>query len=380
MNSPRPKLREPREQLPHFDGRREAVARLLAAYQSPQADRHAAWHAFHAAYCGPVRAFACRCGVTDEDLGDCVQEVWAELLLRLPTFQFDPKRGAFDSWLFQIVRGKAADLRRSRVRHRGRENGATLQELIDARPCPARVLEQREFLSVAWEQVRNLLSGPNFEVLRMRLEGRPVAEVAAALGLNVEQVWYRYHRARRELEGLGAAWARGGALGRVARRGVVEEEKQNAEESAQGNGADSVSRNVRFSSLAFAGSPCVDYVFQRVELGRRELSPEWKIEWNCETAPKPVLFIRKCAVVAYAEICGPSDLIAAHWPRIVSAALGAGVAAGIATIIATPTAALPVFQTEFRRQLGGRGAEEERVQVALSARQEANGPWVECKG
>ncbi|MFO0967213.1 MAG: sigma-70 family RNA polymerase sigma factor [Gemmataceae bacterium] len=207
MNSPRPKLREPREQLPHFDGRREAVARLLAAYQSPQADRHAAWHAFHAAYCGPVRAFACRCGVTDEDLGDCVQEVWAELLLRLPTFQFDPKRGAFDSWLFQIVRGKAADLRRSRVRHRGRENGATLQELIDARPCPARVLEQREFLSVAWEQVRNLLSGPNFEVLRMRLEGRPVAEVAAALGLNVEQVWYRYHRARRELEGLGAAWA-----------------------------------------------------------------------------------------------------------------------------------------------------------------------------
>ncbi|MFO0967212.1 MAG: hypothetical protein U0793_16735 [Gemmataceae bacterium] len=124
----------------------------------------------------------------------------------------------------------------------------------------------------------------------------------------------------------------------------------------------------------------MDYVFQRVELGRRELSPEWKIEWNCETAPKPVLFIRKCAVVAYAEICGPSDLIAAHWPRIVSAALGAGVAAGIATIIATPTAALPVFQTEFRRQLGGRGAEEERVQVALSARQEANGPWVECKG
>jgi hypothetical protein len=124
----------------------------------------------------------------------------------------------------------------------------------------------------------------------------------------------------------------------------------------------------------------VDYVFQRLELGRRELNPEWKVEWNCDSVPMPILYIRKTAVVAYAEICGSGDFINAHWPRIVHAAIAAGVAAGIATIIATPTAALPVFRTEFHKQLQGKGgsAGDEKIQVALSARQEANGPWCAC--
>jgi len=125
----------------------------------------------------------------------------------------------------------------------------------------------------------------------------------------------------------------------------------------------------------------VDYVFQRLELGRRELNPEWKVEWNCNNSPRPVLYIRKMAIVAYAEICGPGEVINTHWPRIVNAAMAAGVAAGIATIIATPTAALPIFQTEFLKHLHGKGASvlDEIVQVALSAKLEANGQWCVCK-
>ena len=128
----------------------------------------------------------------------------------------------------------------------------------------------------------------------------------------------------------------------------------------------------------------MDVVCQRLELGRRELLPEWKVEWNFDDTPRPVLYMRKTAIVAYAEICGPGDYIGTHWPRIVNAAIAAGVAAGIATIIATPTAALPIFQTEFHKHLHGKGGNsataEETVHVALSAKQEANGPWCECKG
>jgi hypothetical protein len=118
-----------------------------------------------------------------------------------------------------------------------------------------------------------------------------------------------------------------------------------------------------------------------VELGRRELIPEWKVEWDCDPSPRPVLHIRKLAMVAYAEICGPEEFINAHWQRIVNAAVAAGVAAGIATIIATPTAALPVFQTEFYKQIQGKvgNEREEKVRVGLSATHEANGPWRECK-
>jgi hypothetical protein len=118
-----------------------------------------------------------------------------------------------------------------------------------------------------------------------------------------------------------------------------------------------------------------------LELGRRESDPEWKVKWSCEAKPVPALYIRKTAIVAYAEICGPSDLLTTHWPRIVSAAIGAGIAAGIATIIATPTAALPIFQMEFRKLLQNKGAiaAEDKLQVALLARQQAHGPWCRCE-
>jgi hypothetical protein len=91
--------------------------------------------------------------------------------------------------------------------------------------------------------------------------------------------------------------------------------------------------------------------------------------------------MRKTAIVAYAEICAPGEFVNAHWPRIVNAAIAAGIAAGIATIIATPTAALPIFQMEFHKQFPGKGssAVEDKIQVALSATQEANSPWCVCK-
>jgi hypothetical protein len=207
-----------------------------------------------------------------------------------------------------------------------------------------------------------------------------VAEVAEKLGLSHEQVWYRYHRARRELEEIGSALARGRQPPRPVGDPTGEKQEKD-QEFAQGKAPSSVSRCVPPSSLTRQGGNGVDYVFQRLELGRRELSPEWKVEWDCEAGPRPVLYIRKMSTVAYAEICGPGDFINTHWPRIVNAAIAAGVAAGIATIIATPTAALPVFQTEFHKQLHGKGGStaDEKVQVALSAKQEANGRWCECK-
>jgi hypothetical protein len=127
----------------------------------------------------------------------------------------------------------------------------------------------------------------------------------------------------------------------------------------------------------------VDLVFKRIELGRFGSSPEWKVEWDCVEVPTPVLYIRKLSAVAVAELCGPEEILNHHWPLIAQAAVSAGVAAGIATIIATPTAALPVFRSEFKRQLaqskGGNHLADE-IHVALSAHQEANGPWCECAG
>jgi RNA polymerase sigma factor (sigma-70 family) len=165
------------------------------------------WTSFHDRYSRTIRAFAFSCGATEEDIADCVQEVWSELLARLPTFRLDPCRGKFDTWLFQIVRGKTVDLRRARKR-RPTLDPTALNNVEDNHTSPARTLENSELLRVAWRRIRSTLTDCNFQILCLRLiDERSVAEVAESLGLSDQQVWYRYHRARREVEAIGAAFS-----------------------------------------------------------------------------------------------------------------------------------------------------------------------------
>jgi RNA polymerase sigma factor (sigma-70 family) len=357
----------------------------------PSQDLENAWKVFYDHYSCKIRVYAFTCGAADEEILDCVQDVWRELLVRLPTFQLDPHRGTFDSWLFHIVKCKTADLRRSRKRWSLQGNSHKLQTVTDNHPRPDQDLEEKEMAALAWDELRESLSDCDFYLLRLRLvEQWPVAEVAVKLGLSHQQVWYRYHRARRKLAEIGAALVCGRRFVRPVEylsqgskeKGQECEKDENDPEFAQEKTDIFVSRNVGKVRLWNKGGDSVDLIFKKVELGRRILVPEWKVEWDCTTSPMPRLFQRKLSIVAYAEICGPEDGINNHWPRIVHAAVTAGVAAGIATIIATPTAVLPVFRNEFKKLLQnkvGNGFGDD-IHVALSASQEANGPWCICNG
>ncbi len=348
----------------------------------PSQHLEAAWKVFYALYSRKIRVYAFTCGATEEEIADCVQEVWRELLVRLPTFRLDPSRGQFDTWLFHIVQGKTADLRRSRKRRLLQGTSDTLPAVTDNHPSPGRALEDREIAALAWDHLRTSLSDCDFQVVKLRLvEQTPVDEVAGTLGLSHQQVWYRFHRARRKLAEIGGALARGQRLPRPLDHSS-HEKKEKKQEFAQAKTDFFVSRNTGIVRLLSKGGGSVDLVFKKVELGRRILVPEWKVEWDCTGPLTPMLFQRKLSIVAYAEICGPEEGINNHWPRIVQAAVTAGVAAGIATILATPSAALPVFRTEFKKYLHnkvGNGIGED-IHVALSASQEANGPWCACKG
>jgi hypothetical protein len=58
---------------------------------------------------------------------------------------------------------------------------------------------------------------------------------------------------------------------------------------AQGRTGDSVSRNTIADFLEGHGDNCVNFVFQRLEVGRRGLMAEWKVKWNCDgPKAKPV--------------------------------------------------------------------------------------------
>lgn len=338
-----------------------------------------AWERFYEIHRRKIRAFAFTCGVEPADVVDCEQEVWRELLLRLPTFHIDLSRGQFDSWLFAIVRSKAVDLFRAR-KYRSRENGRPLDDCSDRRHDPAARIEPAEIFALAMDQLRARVSGCNFQIIKMRLlDGNSVAEVARSVDLSHEQVWYRYHRTRRELAEICTALL-DGQTGRKQPHDSELEKKQQMQKIAQGETKSTVSPKVGESAPLSRGAICVDYVFKKVELGRRTLNHEWKVEWTCDVPPTPMLFIRKVSMVAYAEVCGAEELVNNLWPRIANATVAAGVAAGIATILATPSAALPIFRAEFKKHFQGKGADlGPDISVALSSQLEPNGPWCECK-
>ena len=91
---------------------RQAGRRAIA----PDVDQ--AWAEFYR-FCAPLlRKFVSACRVPPAERDDCIQNVWAELIDKLPAFRFDPARGRFREWLFTLVHSESVDLAQRRALRR----------------------------------------------------------------------------------------------------------------------------------------------------------------------------------------------------------------------------------------------------------------------
>jgi RNA polymerase sigma factor (sigma-70 family) len=73
-----------------------------------------AWTQFVEVYSPLIYRFARRRGLQDADAADLMQDVLANVARGIRTFDYEPSRGLFRSWLFTIVRRKIVDAARSR--------------------------------------------------------------------------------------------------------------------------------------------------------------------------------------------------------------------------------------------------------------------------
>ncbi|MFO7907521.1 MAG: sigma-70 family RNA polymerase sigma factor [Pirellulaceae bacterium] len=178
--------------------------RALRAGRVPGPTCQIGWTDFFARYDPPIRRMAFILGVLQEDVDDCVQEVWAAVVRAMADFQFEPNRGRFDSWFLQLVRSRIHDFLRSRARWRNTVS-------LDVADSPCCALRTRDVESHATKDlVRHVIahlkqevSQVNYRLIHLRwIEGLPVEDIAIRLHLTPQQVWYRHHRIKRRLRKL----------------------------------------------------------------------------------------------------------------------------------------------------------------------------------
>lgn len=163
-----------------------------------------AWVRFYELMSPRIRRYAVASRVAQADLDDCVQQVWTELLRKLPSFRFDPARGRFSSWLFALVHSRAVDLLRKRSRQPSTGAWEQLANRPAGRECDPVMLCERQADRALVRQILGELqkraSVCSYRVLYLRwMRGHSVNEVAGALGLTTQQVRFRCHRMLQKL-------------------------------------------------------------------------------------------------------------------------------------------------------------------------------------
>jgi RNA polymerase sigma-70 factor (ECF subfamily) len=157
---------------------------------------NAAWREFFERYDPLVRVWCSAYGLDAASVDELCQRVWVELARRMPSYQYDPG-GSFRGWLRRLCRHRAIDLYRERRDHPLLALDG--DDLIDERwmagdtaddeAAPERLLlleEARE----AQEEIRRQVKPVRWEIFwRVVIEGEPMSETTAALGLKYATVY-----------------------------------------------------------------------------------------------------------------------------------------------------------------------------------------------
>ncbi len=154
-----------------------------------------AWGEFVALYQPLLEAYVRKRGLSEEDVRDVVQDVFARLVKGLPEFELKRHRGRFRTWLWQVCQSTLCDWARRR-RRRSRAEDVWLNRLSEAPPKSTSdpdadwvILHRRRVLSFALERVRARAKPASWACFEGHvLERKPSALVARELGLSVNAV------------------------------------------------------------------------------------------------------------------------------------------------------------------------------------------------
>jgi RNA polymerase sigma-70 factor, ECF subfamily len=170
----------------------------------------AAWDRFVDLYLPLLMHWARRIPARGAEPADLVQEVFVKLTRELPKFNYEPARGRFRCWLRTLCGNQWRDYQKKRANQLGQADAAQL----DGLPAADDGLEQfwnREYTAFVLREAFKIVEGEFDATSRtvfteVIVNGRPVNDVAQALGVRPNAVSMRkfrvLRRLRRELGGF----------------------------------------------------------------------------------------------------------------------------------------------------------------------------------
>ena len=178
------------------------------------------WQRFFDTYAGVIHALAVRSGLNAAEADDALQETLLSVAREMPGFRYDPTKGSFKGWLFQISRRRIADQFRRRARRQ--RDGDDVDDFIQNTPDPNgdgldRLWEEEwreNQLQLAIERVKQKVAARQWQMFDLAaLQNLPMAKVCELLGVNRAQVYMAKMRVGRLLKAEAQALSVDGPVG-----------------------------------------------------------------------------------------------------------------------------------------------------------------------
>jgi RNA polymerase sigma-70 factor (ECF subfamily) len=165
------------------------------------------WRQFDRRYRPIVVAFARRLGLQPEDAADAAQETLRRFVLAYRQGKYERDRGRLRSWLIGIARNCILDLRQEAASRPERPGLTAIERLPEEAQLTSIWDDERDraVLRDALDALRTETRTDERTITafeEVALQQRPAADVAASMGMSLNDVYLAKHRCLRRLRGL----------------------------------------------------------------------------------------------------------------------------------------------------------------------------------
>ena len=162
-----------------------------------------AWNEFYRKYRNMILAIGRKRHLEGDELEDLMQEVAAVCHRRLQDFVYEPEHCRFRTFLFQVTRNLASNLRRRRDRHKLPAAGLPEAKTPSVPPEVDEnfLREYEEFIfRKALQMLKDSVDSETYAAFELTsIEHRPIPEVAAITGKTANNLYSIRHRCLKKL-------------------------------------------------------------------------------------------------------------------------------------------------------------------------------------